>query len=319
MLRPSNNIFIRDWNRSLGGKEFGFKFSFANSGACILLTVIIIHFNKLKRNHIMKRILFLFAVILLSSCTGYGNHADKSQIVRYQSQLKTVQSDTLLINIQHKIYNAFVEGLMSQNNVGLTKLGKKLETLYNEKNQKLILYWRSYLQFYSSIYYLKKGDKKKAEQEIDKGIDWMKEMKNRNSEDYALLSLLQGFSIQFSGMEAVFISIQVKKNAKTAIAMDSTNLRGYYVYASNDFYTPEKYGGGKQAEKYLLKAISLPAQKIKNVYLPSWGKEESYEMLIKLYIRQGKWNLAKKYFQKAINEYPDSYNIKQLASELVGK
>ncbi len=267
----------------------------------------------------MKRSLFLFVVILLSSCTGYSNHVDKSQIVRYQSQFKTVQSDTLLVNIQHKIYDAFVEGLMSQNDAGLTKLGKKLEILYNEKNQKLILYWRSYLQYYSSIYYLKKGDKKKAEQEIGKGINWMKEMKNKNSEDYALLSLLQGFGIQFKGMEAVFISSEIKKNARTAMAIDSSNLRAYYAYASNDFYTPKKYGGGKEAEKYLLKAISLPAQKIKNVYLPSWGKKESFEMLIKLYIKQGEWDLAKKYFQEGIKKYPNSYEIKQLASKLVGK
>ena len=101
--------------------------------------------------------------------------------------------------------------------------------------------------------------------------------------------------------------------------MDSTNLRGYYVFASNDFYTPEKYGGGQDAEKYLIKAISLPDQKIKNDYLPSWGKEESYEMLIKLYIKKEKWVLAKKYFQEGNKEYPESYTINQLASKLVGK
>jgi uncharacterized protein HemY len=96
-------------------------------------------------------------------------------------------------------------------------------------------------------------------------------------------------------------------------------LRAYYVYANNDFRTPEKYGGGKEAETYLLKAVSLPAQMMRNEYLPSWGKEESYEVLIKLYIRQEKWDLAKKYFQEGIKEFPDSYTINQLASKLVGK
>jgi len=42
-------------------------------------------------------------------------------------------------------------------------------------------------------------------------------------------------------------------------------------------------------------------------------------MLIKLYIKQEKWDLAKKYFQEGIKKYPQSYNIKQLASKLVGK
>lgn len=267
----------------------------------------------------MTRLFFLSILLFLFSCNGNSAQVNKSQVVSYQTQFKAAQSDSLLVNIQNKIYAAFVQGIMSQNNIKLANLSKELGLLYNERNQKLILYWRSYLQYYSSIYYLNRGDRKTSEKEIDKGIAWLKGIKKKNSEDYALLSLLQGFGIQFKGIKAMFISSKIKKNARTAMAIDSSNLRAYYAYASNDFYTPEKYGGGKEAEKYLLKAISLPAQKIKNVYLPSWGKKESFEMLIKLYIKQGKWDLAKKYFQEGINKYPNSYDIKQLASKLVGK
>jgi len=265
----------------------------------------------------MTRLLFI--LLLLSSCNGNVAQVDKSQIVSYQTQVETSQHDSLLVNVQNKIYTAFVHGIMSKDNTKLANIRKELGILYNKRNEKLILYWRSYLQYYSAIYYLNKGDRETSEKEIDKGIDWLKGMKKKNSEDYALLSLLQGFGIQFKGMEAMFISSEIKKNANTAISLDSTNLRAYYVYASNDFYTPKKYGGGKEAEKYLLKAISLPVQKINNAYLPAWGKKESFEMLIKLYIKQEKWDSAKKYFQKGIKEYPDSYNIKQLASKLVGK
>ena len=261
----------------------------------------------------------LFISLLFVSCNGNTTEMAKTNAIKYQKQYEQVKSDSLLAGIQSKIYNAFVQSLMSQNDKPLRKISSELEELAKAKKQNLITYWRSYLQFYSSIYYLKKGDKKAAEKEIDKGVDWLKKMKHKNSEDYALLVMLQGFSIQFKGIKAMFIIGNIKKNAKLAIALDSTNLRAYYVYASNDFYTPEKYGGGKEAEKYLLKAISLPAQKIKNEYLPSWGKEESYEMLIKLYIRQEKWDLAKKYFQEGIRIFPDSYIINQLASKLVGK
>jgi tetratricopeptide (TPR) repeat protein len=117
----------------------------------------------------------------------------------------------------------------------------------------------------------------------------------------------------------MFISVDVKKNVDSAISLDSTNLRAWYVSASNDFHTPELYGGGKKAEKYLQKAISLPAQEIINSYLPSWGKEESYEMLIKLYIQKENWDMAKKYFQEGATAFPESYVINQLASKLVGK
>lgn len=261
----------------------------------------------------------LIISMLFISCNGNPSQIDKSMIESCQIQFKTALSDSLLVDIQGKIYNAFVHGLISQKNDELNHLSKELEQLHKEKSQNLIVYWRSYLYFYSSIYYLKIGDKETAEKEIDKGIEWLKDIKRKNSEDYALLAMLQGFGIQFKEMRAMFIGPEANKNAKKAIAIDSTNLRAYYVYANNDLYTPEKYGGGKEAEKYLLKAISLPVQKIKNEYLPSWGKEESYEMLIKLYIKKEKWDLAKKYFQEGIKEYPESYTINQLASKLVGK
>jgi len=261
----------------------------------------------------------LFIPLFFISCNGKSSQQANSQITSYEMQLETVKSDTLLVDIQSKIYNVFVQSLMSKDNSVLSKLSVEFEQLNKEKKQNIILYWRSYLQFYSSIYYLKKNDNETAEKEVDKGIDWLKEMGKKNSEDYALLAMLQGFGIQFKGMKAMFISGDIKKNANQAIAIDSTNLRAYYVYASNDFHTPEQYGGGKEAEKYLLKAISLPNQKIKNDYLPSWGKEEAYEMLIKLYIKKEKWELAKKYFQDGIKEFPESYTINQLASKLVGK
>ena len=262
--------------------------------------------------------LFIISLLFVS-CIGNTTEIAKTETINYSVQIGQIKSDTLLVGIQSKIYDAFVQSLMSKDNKALSKLSNDLDELNKSKKQNLILYWQSYLQFYSSIYYLKKGDEKTAEKEIDKGIDWLNEMKNKNSEDYALLAMLQGFDIQFKGMKAMFISSDIKKNINKAIAIDTTNLRAYYVYASNDYHTPKKYGGGQETEEYLLKAISLPAQKVKNAYLPSWGKEEAFEMLIKFYIENEKWDLAKKYFQKGIKEFPESYTISQLATKLIGK
>ena len=268
----------------------------------------------------MKNLVLLFLLLSFTSCAGKSKTKFNIEARTYQQETRDfTKSDSLLVNIQRKINNAFIQSLISKDNKPLLELTNELEELNKSKKQNIILYWRSYLQFYYSIFYLEKGDKESSEKEIDKGIGWLNFIKNKNSEDYALLSRLQGFGIQFKGMKAMFFAKDIERNAKKAIAMDSTNLRGYYVFASNYFYTPEKYGGGQDAEKYLIKAISLPDQKIKNDYLPSWGKEESYEMLIKLYIKKEKWVLAKKYFQEGIKEYPESYTINQLASKLVGK
>lgn len=247
------------------------------------------------------------------------NEINKTEIASYHTQFENVQTDSLLVDIQSKIYNAFVQDRTSPENNALNKLSIQLENLYKTKNLNLILYWRSYLQFYSSINSLIIGDNKTAENKINNGIELIESVEKKYSEDYALLAMLQSFSIQFNPGNAMYISVDIKKNVNSAISLDSTNMRAWYVLASNDFYTPEQYGGGKEAEKYLLKAISLPAQKIKNDYLPSWGKEESYEMIIKLYIKKEKWDLAKKYFRDGIAAFPKSYVINQLASELAGK
>ncbi|TVZ27969.1 hypothetical protein JM83_3051 [Gillisia sp. Hel_I_86] len=139
----------------------------------------------------MERLLFIS--LLFISCNGNIKGFNKSQIISYQTQVQSIQQDSLLVGIQEKIYNAFVQSFMDENNNDLNLLHEKLENLYSTKKNNIILYWKSYLQFYSSIYYLQKGDKETAEKEVGKGIDWLEEMKNKNSEDYVLLAMLQGF------------------------------------------------------------------------------------------------------------------------------
>lgn len=222
-----------------------------------------------------------------------------------------------LDKIQQRIYNAFVEATIKNNSVPMDTIERELERVNLSNQQNLICYWRSYLNYYKAIYYLKIEDKKASEALCDEAIEWLNKLEKKNSEDYALLAMIQSFGIQFKGFKAMFISSKIKKNAKKAIALNPNNLRAHYVFASNDFYTPAKYGGGKQAEKFLLKAISLPSQEARNPYIPSWGKEEAYTLLVKHYIKVEDLDTAKRYFKEGIKLYPESYNIQQLASKLL--
>lgn len=260
----------------------------------------------------------LIISLLFVSYTGNANKLANTAGMEHDTQVEQLNLDTLLMGIESKIYEAFVESLMQQDHKPLLKLCNELKELSTTEEQGIIIYWRSYLQFYSSIYFLKKGEREIAEKEIDKGIDLLNEIQKKNSEDYALLAMLQGFSVQFKGAKARHVSDEIKGNTKQALTIDSTNLRAHYVYANNLFYSPEKNSRGSEIERHLLKAISLPAQKVQNSCLPSWGKEESFEMIIKLYLKEEKWNLANKYYQEAIKEFPESYTIKQLSGKLVG-
>ncbi|RLD74457.1 MAG: hypothetical protein DRJ07_19640, partial [Bacteroidetes bacterium] len=222
--------------------------------------------------------MYKLVIISLFFVSCQGNATQVNSVTNYSDEFKSLMADTLLNGIQDKILEAFVQSLIIKNESKLNFLDTGLKELYNKRKKNLVLYWSSYLKFYKSIYYLSVEDKKSAEKALDKAIDQVEEMEGKNSEDYALLSMLQGFSFQFStGLKAPFIAKKVNNNIELAFELDSINIRAYCVSANNDFYTPEKYGGGQVVEKHALKAISLPEQKIKNDYLPSWGKEEAYE------------------------------------------
>ncbi|MEO0899962.1 MAG: hypothetical protein AAFY71_26345 [Bacteroidota bacterium] len=228
--------------------------------------------------------------------------------------------DSSLVNIQDRIYQSFVQSFIQQQEQPISEIITELAVLDKEKNQKLIRYWMSYAEYYHSIFHLQNDNKEAAKKACMSSLGRLEKLKGKNSEDYALLAMVQSFAIQFvSPMKAPFISSKVKKYAEKAISIDDQNPRAYYVLGSNDYYTPEQYGGGKKVVEYLSKAIDLPEQAVSNPYLPSWGKQEAYEMIVKFFIKKEQWEEAKQYFQQGVEAYPENYQLNKLASKLVGK
>jgi tetratricopeptide (TPR) repeat protein len=233
------------------------------------------------------------------------------------ASLKSIdQNDTLLINIQGKVMDAFIKGKISKSDKGLIDLEQALLKLNN--NNGIIIYWYSYTCYYHSIFLMIEKDNKGSEKILGEGIRQLKNVSKLNSEHLALLALMESFSIQYaSGIEIPFISKSVKQNAEKALQLDSLNIRAYFVLGSNDFYSPEQYGGGKKAAGYFIKAIKLNDQSVSNPYLPSWGKNSAYEMLIRFYINHKQFSEANKYYQEAISLFPDDYMINNLAKNLI--
>jgi tetratricopeptide (TPR) repeat protein len=263
-------------------------------------------------------------ICILNSLKVYSDYSLKESLSIKQFQNKTLetieQNDSLLYNIQQKIYNAFVQSQITQSDQELSKLELTLSEMNKQNNNSLIAYWYSYTCYYHSIFYMIKNDNKNSEKILDEGMNILNQTEPKTSEHLALLAMMESFSIQFApGTEAAFISKRVKENGQKAMDLDSANLRSYFVLGSNDFYTPEQYGGGKKAEGYLKKAILLEDQSIKSPYLPSWGKNSAYELLIRFYIRKQQWDEAKKYFKEAIGLYPNDYMINQLSGELINR
>ncbi len=248
--------------------------------------------------------LFLaFSLLFINTSMGSNNHYG---------------SDTSLNNIQIKIQNAFVIGEINQSDKELVTIEQSLLDLLKLKNNPIIVYWYSYTCYYHSIFFMLKKDNKNSENILSEGINRLNECGLKNSEDCALISLMKSLSLKFSSaVEIPSISESIKQNATRALDLDSLNLRAYYVLASNDFYTPKQYGGGHKTEQYLKKAISLNDQSTINGFLPSWGKKESYEMLIKMYILNKQFIEAKKYIEIAKNLFPNDYMIAKLSDEIL--
>lgn len=251
----------------------------------------------------MKKI-FLLAALISAIQTYAGNTAGH------------IAQEELLSGIQYSINNAFGTSMMSQDDTDLISIRSELETLQKKAPNNLILYWCAYTDYYLTILYLQINDREKAGRTAETGVNTLMGIQTKTSDDYALLSLLQGMLIQFSGMKAASVAVDMKKNASMAVDIDPENIRANYAYGIADFFTPEAYGGGKVAEKYFLKAISLPTQKIPGKYHPSWGKEESYEYLIRLYIKNGQTDKAMKYCEEGLKSYPTNYILRELKETL---
>ncbi len=221
-------------------------------------------------------------------------------------------------DIQSQVMDAFMGSFAEQSGARMVSLIEELSSSYDKNRNSLFLYWKGYAHYYHSIFYLKNGDRKNAQAEVDKGIEALASIEKKNSEDYALLSLLRSYSCRFLGFpEVVQASQSATIDAERALELDENNPRACYVLANIDFYTPENYGGGKKVEEYALKAVSLPACKMVNPYLPSWGRRESYELLANYYIRKKDMEKAWKYIELGLAEYPDSYVLKSSKAKLL--
>lgn len=220
-----------------------------------------------------------------------------------------------LEGIQDSIYSAFLETVVSNNDTKLNALGKNLKALSKQRDLDIVSYWRTYHAYYTALYLVNTGREDEAEDLVDDHIDLMEDIKNPTAEDLALTSLIRSFSIQFKAMfRAPFISGRVGRDLDKALTMAPNNPRVLYVKANSNYYTPGQFGGGSQVESLLTDVLSQPDPKIQNPVLPSWGKRESYELLLQWYIRKKEKEKAELLLEEALADFPGHYRI-----QLIGK
>ncbi|UZR97227.1 hypothetical protein [Chondrinema litorale] len=230
----------------------------------------------------------------------------------------TAFSQSSFDGIEDKIYQAFGQCFMQSDDDPLMQVISELETAVESEENPWAKYWLANAKIDLSLYYMKssESDNEAASQTMDEAINILEEIKDKNTEEYALLARALGINISINPSKAMNLSAKVNTNIKKSLKLNDNNLRAYLQSGSSDFYTPEEYGGGKIAESQFLKALSLPDKTIDEAAAPTWGRDEVYYMLVSFYLREENYDQAKIFLNKGLKEFPENQRLASLSSKI---
>lgn len=224
-----------------------------------------------------------------------------------------------LTGIQDTVLGAFYRDMGMQRAEALPRVVKALESGAldaGKSRAQIVTYWRSYALYYSSIYYMQTKQPEKAAATVQEGIELLEALGQKGSDEYAMLARLQGVGLAFAGPKAPQVAQLMVANGAKAIELDAENVRAYVVAAINDYFTPKAFGGRQKVKAYLTKALALPAQRVESAFMPSWGREEAFEYLLRYKLEEEKGEGAAALYERAIQEFPNSYMIRSLAPQV---
>ncbi|MBA2761923.1 MAG: hypothetical protein H0U39_08190 [Segetibacter sp.] len=244
----------------------------------------------------MKKLCLLLCLILLILASAYT-----------QSTVPELE------NIQDKISAGYTKALDGDTSV-LTNIINELQTV-KSSSEHYLTYWLAFANYKLAAYYMSK-DKKVSERKTNEALEVLEKVNNKNSEDYVLLGSLISFSLNFKAGETAILSQKARNYYQKALKLDKNNLRAYFSIGRSDYYKPKQYGGGEVVEVNLIKALSLPVKSNNSVYAPSWGKMETYELLVNFYLREERKGDAVIYCKKGLQEFPNSISLQQNLKKL---
>jgi len=223
------------------------------------------------------------------------------------------------ISVQALVDSAFYRSLRQRRSNHLRRLIDSMETQYHTTHQRIWAYWIAYTQYQLSIYAMVVDSTKRAAQFVRAAIRCLDTIDDKNSEEWALLSVMTGFSIAFRPWAGAWLGPRAVTYSEKAVALDSQNLRAWYALLVNDFYTPALFGGGTKVDYYAQQALRCLDQIVPNPYMPSWGRAETYEILIRWHIRAKRYDAARTLFEEAlcrVGGHPILLRLKRQHSDL---
>lgn len=222
------------------------------------------------------------------------------------------QAQDPLQGIEEQIHQAQDQSFAEQ----ADKLAPLISKLEEMESSEWLDYWKAYATYQGAIYLMVQEDQQGALAYADQGIAYLGKKDKLNDEEYTLLGSLYSLSISFKPGEAIGLSAKARKSFNKALKKNPDNLRALLGIGRSDFYKPKQYGGGKEAEAFLLKALAAPDQYSSHPNAPTWGRDDAYYYLAAFYQREDRRDDAKLYCHKGLKEFPTHHLLSELLAKL---
>ncbi len=274
----------------------------------------------MKKKLFLTLVLILVGVLSFSALSKCYNRSDYDDIST-QSFLDNKSNQNInLENIEKRAIDSLTVSIIQKSIKPLDRIYKE----FTKAKSPIENYWKAYISYQKAIYGLVKlqqevlsDDKTIIKENVEQGIETLKNTA-KSSESYALLATLTSLSIDYqTNLKKMVVVGDTKKYFKKALELNAKNLRAHLGLARLDYYTPKKFGGKKEVTKILEDALACDDQTIKSPIMPSWGRIDVYELIIKHNVEERNMEVAKKYFREATEKYPNEYRINMLAKLFV--
>ena len=262
----------------------------------------------------------LLSLLLLSGSLALEAASQSpSQAAAPLAQQQKAATKLQLAGMQQRVQQAFASDMRAGKDEALPALLQLFAAerpTGNRSLEQFHTYWQAYLRFFQTLYYSQHQQHERAAEAVGEGIKLLEGYGHKGSEEYALLARLEGLATSYAGSKTPQLAMAMAEHAAQAIALDPQNPRAYVVAGVNNYFTPVAFGGKTKVKEYLTKALELPAQQTPSDYLPSWGRDEAYEYLIRLYLDTGARDEAAALCTKALGEFPASPMLQQLKGRI---
>ena len=173
-------------------------------------------------------------------------------------------------------------------------------------------YWMSYLLYHKAINLMATQEFGKGKIPLEQAMLLLNETEPRDAEVVALLSLVAGLHLAYVPRHRIIgANAAVHEYLAESLELDRNNKRALYANAVVDFNIPEEYGGKKETERLLKKALAAPLQEPAGL-APRWGRRESTTLLVQLYVEQKRLAQARDVVRGALAVWPNDPRLRRL-------